>query len=51
MPERWLSEDEIVAHLGDNLVTIYKWIARKPVSLPMLGRHSTFRSTKAVDLN
>jgi len=29
MAERWLSVDEIAAHLGVNLDTIYKWITRK----------------------
>jgi hypothetical protein len=29
MPERWLSADEIAAHLGVNPDTIYKWITGK----------------------
>ena len=29
MSERWLSVDEIAAHLGVNPDTIYKWITRK----------------------
>ena len=29
MQERWLSVDEIAAHLGVNPDTIYKWITRK----------------------
>jgi excisionase family DNA binding protein len=38
MPERWLSVDEIAAHLGVNPETIYKWITRKSMPAHKLGR-------------
>lgn len=38
MPERWLSVDEIAAHLGVNPDTIYKWITRKGMPAHKLGR-------------
>jgi len=38
MPERWLSVDEIAAHLGVNPDTIYKWIIRKKMPAHKLGR-------------
>lgn len=38
MAERWLSVDEIAAHLGVNPDTIYKWITRKSVPAHELGR-------------
>ena len=38
MAERWLSVDEIAAHLGVNPDTIYKWITRKSMPAHKLGR-------------
>ena len=38
MPERWLSVDEIAAHLGVNPDTIYKWITRKSMPVHKNGR-------------
>ncbi len=38
MPERWLSVDEIAAHLGVNPDTIYKWITRKSMPAHKVGR-------------
>jgi excisionase family DNA binding protein len=38
MQERWLSVDEIAAHLGVNPDTIYKWIDRKKLPAHKLGR-------------
>ena len=38
MPERWLSADEIAAHLGVNPDTIYKWIIRKSMPAHKVGR-------------
>ncbi len=38
MPERWLSVDEIAAHLGVNPDTIYKWITRKSMPAHKLGK-------------
>ena len=38
MQERWLSVEEIAAHLGVNPDTIYKWIDRKTMPAHKLGR-------------
>ncbi|MCU0771896.1 MAG: helix-turn-helix domain-containing protein [Verrucomicrobia bacterium] len=38
MQERWLSVDEIAAHLGVNPDTIYKWIERKKLPAHKVGR-------------
>lgn len=38
MQERWLSVDEIAAHLGVNPDTIYKWIDRKKLPAHKVGR-------------
>jgi excisionase family DNA binding protein len=38
MQERWLSVQEIAAHLGVNPDTIYKWITRKKMPGHKLGR-------------
>ena len=36
--ERWLSVEEIAAHLGVNPDTIYKWIERKQLPAHKVGR-------------
>ena len=38
MQERWLSVQEIAAHLGVNRDTIYKWIERKKMPAHKVGR-------------
>ena len=38
MGERWLSVDEIAAHLGVSRDTVYKWISRKKLPARKLGR-------------
>ena len=38
MQERWLSVEEIAAHLGVNPDTIYKWITRKGMPAHKLER-------------
>jgi excisionase family DNA binding protein len=38
MPERWLSVDEIAAHLGVNPDTIYKWITRRQMPAHKVGK-------------
>lgn len=38
MAERWLSVDEIAAHLGVNPDTIYKWITRKSLPAHKVGK-------------
>jgi excisionase family DNA binding protein len=46
MPERWLSVDEIAAHLGVNPDTIYKWFTRKSMPVHKLGRLWKFLATE-----
>lgn len=38
MQERWLSVQEIAAHLGVKRDTIYKWIERKNMPAHKVGR-------------
>ena len=38
MQERWLSVEEIAAHLGVNPDTVCKWITRKKMPAHKLGR-------------
>ena len=49
MAERWLSVDEIAAHLGVNPDTIYKWITRKSLPAHKLGRLWKFLATEVDD--
>ena len=44
--ERWLSVDEIAAHLGVNPETIYKWIERKKLPAHKVGRLWKFKATE-----
>jgi excisionase family DNA binding protein len=46
MQERWLSVNEILAHLGVNPDTIYKWITRKSMPAHKLGRLWKFLATE-----
>lgn len=46
MQERWLSVEEIAAHLGVNPDTIYKWIIRKSMPAHKLGRLWKFLATE-----
>ena len=46
MPERWLSVDEIAAHLGGNPDTIYKWITRKGMFAPKVGKLWKFMASE-----
>lgn len=48
MPERWLSVDEIAAHLGGNPDTIYKWITRKGRSTYMLRRVESLATRESI---
>lgn len=43
MQERWLSVDEIAAHLGVNPDTVYKWIERKDMPAHKAGRLWKFK--------
>jgi excisionase family DNA binding protein len=42
MNERWLSVEEIAAHLGVNPETIYKWIVRKSLPGHKVGKFWKF---------
>lgn len=44
--ERWLSVEEIAAHLGANRDTIYKWIERKKMPAHKLGRLWKFKASE-----
>lgn len=44
--ERWLSVEEIAAHLGVNRDTIYKWIERKQMPAHKLGKLWKFKATE-----
>ena len=46
MTERWLSVDEIAAHLGVNPDTIYKWISRKGLPAHKAGKLWKFLATE-----
>lgn len=43
MADRWLSVDEIAAHLGVSRDTVYKWIKRKDLPAHKTGRLWKFR--------
>ena len=49
MPERWLSVDEIAAHLGVNPDTIYKWITRKSMPAHKVGKLWKFLASEIDD--
>jgi len=49
MQERWLSVEEIAAHLGVNRDTIYKWLTRKKMPGHKVGRLWKFLASE-VDL-
>ena len=49
MAERWLSVDEIAAHLGVNPVTIYKWIIRKRMPAHKVGKLWKFMASEVND--
>ncbi len=48
MEERWLSVDEIAAHLGVKRDTVYKWINRKHLPAHKVGKLWKF-SLREVD--
>ncbi|HJT79162.1 MAG TPA: helix-turn-helix domain-containing protein [Gemmataceae bacterium] len=48
MDERWLSVDEIAAHLGVKRETVYKWITRKQLPAHKVGKLWKF-SLREVD--
>lgn len=49
MPERWLSVEEISAHLGVSPDTVYKWVYRKKMPAHKVGRLWKFLASE-VDL-
>ena len=49
MQERWLSVEEIAAHLGVNPDTIYKWIERKSMPAHKVGRLWKFKASEVDD--
>ena len=44
--ERWLSVDEIAAHMGVNPDTVYKWIERRKLPAHKMGRLWKFKATE-----
>lgn len=44
--ERWLSVDEIAAHMGVNPETVYKWIERKKLPAHKMGRLWKFKASE-----
>lgn len=48
-PDRWLSVDEIAAHLGVRRGTIYKWIIRKTMPAHKVGRLWKFKLAEVDD--
>ncbi|MDD2709249.1 MAG: helix-turn-helix domain-containing protein [Verrucomicrobiae bacterium] len=43
MKDRWLSVDEIAAHLGVKPATIYKWLTRRKMPAHKVGRLWKFK--------
>ena len=46
MTERWLSADDIAAHLGVMKDTIYAWIAEKDMPAHKVGRLWKFQTSE-----
>jgi excisionase family DNA binding protein len=44
--ERWLSVEEIAAHLGVNRDTIYKWLDRRQMPAHKLGKLWKFKASE-----
>lgn len=49
MEERWLSVEEIAAHLGIGRDTVYKWISRKQMPAHKVGKLWKFRASEVDD--
>ena len=49
MDDRWLSVDEICAHLGIGRDTIYKWIDKKNLPAHRVGRLWKFKKDDVDD--
>lgn len=50
MEDRWLSVEEIAAHLGVKRDTVYKWIDRKRLPAHKVGRLWKFRRAEVDNL-
>ena len=46
MPNRWLSVDEIAAHLGVGRDTVYRWIAHRGMPAHKIGRLWKFKTVE-----
>lgn len=44
--ERWLSVEEIAAHLGISKETVYRWLERKKIPAHRIGKLWKFRSSE-----
>ena len=44
--ERWLSVEEIAAHLGISKETIYRWIEREKIPAHRVGRLWKFKASE-----
>ena len=49
MNDRWLSVDDICAHLGISRDTVYKWIDRKGMPAHRVGRLWKFKKAEVDD--
>lgn len=49
MSDRWLSVEEIAAHLGVSKDTIYAWIAKKRMPAHRVGRLWKFQKSEIDD--
>ena len=49
MDDRWLSVDEICAHLGVSRDTVYKWIETKDMPAHRVGRLWKFKKAEVDD--
>lgn len=49
MEDRWLSVEEVAAHLGVKRDTVYKWIDRKRLPAHKVGRLWKFRRQEVDD--
>lgn len=49
MSDRWLSVEEIAAHLGVSKDTIYTWIAKKHMPAHRVGRLWKFQKSEIDD--
>jgi excisionase family DNA binding protein len=47
--ERWLSVQEVAAHLGVSRETIYAWIKGKDMPAHRVGRHWKFKRSEVDD--